>query len=80
MEEVVTKEPAAVLQVRVTCLGSSSAGRDAGGGWADGFAREPKEKGEADSILSLLLPLGFKEPISRHLTDSRHTPKHTLTL
>jgi hypothetical protein len=53
MEEVVTKEPAAVLQVRVTCLGSSSAGRDAGGGWADGFAREPKEKGEADSVLSI---------------------------
>jgi hypothetical protein len=54
MEEVVTKEPAAVLQVRVTRLGSStSAGRFAGGGWADGFAREPKEQGEADSVLSI---------------------------
>jgi hypothetical protein len=53
MEEVVTKEPAAVLQVRVPCLGSSSAGRDAGGGWADGFAKEPKEKGEADSVVSI---------------------------
>jgi hypothetical protein len=53
MEEVMIKEPAAVLQVRITCLGSTSVGRNAGGGWADGFAREPKEKGEADRVLSI---------------------------
>jgi hypothetical protein len=47
----VSEEPAALLQVKVTCFGSSSAGRDAGGGRADGLAREPKEEGEADSVL-----------------------------
>jgi hypothetical protein len=53
MEEVVTKEPAALLQVGVACLGSASTSRDSGGGLANDFARKPEDKGEADSILRI---------------------------
>lgn len=53
VQEVVAKEPAALLMIGVSKMGSPRAGGDAGGGRANGLAYEPKEDGKGDGVLGI---------------------------